>query len=191
MAFDVLTGVKTMKVLVDVYKGALSISNFFLMKKISAFYENGDFAEDLLEKFKSQSIQEWESVQDIIIHSLTQAESIDKARYTRMLVNALLNKEIEFVEFERLAFVLQQLYSFDIPKIVEIKYDRIIDDGLGSKFASLGLLNKSAPRPKNGILGLGDTYLVSSLGHTFIRVFLRDYDEKIKNSPVESVKIIV
>ena len=41
--------------------------NIFLMKKISAFYENGDFAEDLLEKFKSQSIQEWESVQDIII----------------------------------------------------------------------------------------------------------------------------
>lgn len=57
--------------------------------------------------------------------------------------------------------------------------------------ASLGLLNKSAPRPQNGILGLGDTYLVSSLGHTFIRVFLQDYDEKIKNSPVESVKIIV
>jgi hypothetical protein len=108
-----------------------------------------------------------------------------------MLVNALLNKEIEFVEFERLAFVLQQLYSFDIPKIVEIKYDRIIDDGLGSKFASLGLLNKSAPRPKNGILGLGESYLVSSLGNTFIRVFLHDYDEKIKNSPVENVKIIV
>ena len=182
MPLDIINGVKSVKALVDIYKGAQSLSNYFLMKKIDAFYENGDFDENLVKDLQEKSIQEWETIQDSIMHSLTHAETIDKARYTRLLVESLLKKEIDYDVFMRFNFILQQLYSFDIPKIVEIKYNIEKNANLCERLLTLGLISKVNLEHHDNTLSLVNKYEITQLGNKFIDVFLADFDSKYKNN---------
>ena len=183
MPLDIINGVKSVKALVDIYKGAQSLSNYFLMKKIDAFYENGDFDENLVKDLQEKSIQEWETIQDSIMHSLTHAETIDKARYTRILVESLLKKEIDYDIFMRFNFILQQLYSFDIPKIVEIKYKIEKNANLCERLHTLGLTSKVNLEHHDNTLPLVNKYEITQLGNKFIDVFLSDLDSKYKKDP--------
>lgn len=183
MAIDVLTGVKTIKALVEIYKGAKSVSDIFLMKKINAFYEDGDFNEELVDALQKKSIQEWETIQDSIMHSLTHAETIDKARYTRFLVESLLENRVDYDTFMRFNFILQQLYSFDIPKIVEIKYNVEKNTNLCERLLTLGLVLKEALEYHEGTLSIVNKYQITELGNKFIEVFLSDLDCEYKKNP--------
>lgn len=191
MPLDIISGVKSVKALVDLYKGAQSISNYFLMKKIDAFYEKGDFDEKLVKDLQEKSIQEWETVQDSIMHSLTHAETIDKARYTRLLTESLLKKEINHENFMRFNFILQQLYSFDIPKIVEIKYKIEKNSNLCERLLTLGLTSKVNLKHHENTLSLVNEYEITPLGDRFINVFLSDLDSKYKNNPGQKILAIL
>lgn len=191
MPLDIISGVKSVKALVDLYRGAQSISNYFLMKKIEAFYENGDFDEKLVRDLQEKSIQEWESVQDSIMHSLTHAETIVKARYTRLLTESLLKKEIDHEIFMRFNFILQQLYSFDIPKIVEIKYKIEKNSNLCERLLTLGLTSKVNLKHHDNTLSLVNEYEITQLGNKFIDTFLADLDSKYKNNSSQIILDII
>lgn len=191
MPLDIISGVKSVKDLVDLYRGAQSISNYFLMKKIEAFYENGDLDEKLVRDLQEKSIQEWESVQDSIMHSLTHAETIVKARYTRLLTESLLKKEIDHEIFMRFNFILQQLYSFDIPKIVEIKYKIEKNSNLCERLLTLGLTSKVNLKHHDNTLSLVNEYEITQLGNKFIDTFLADLDSKYKNNSSQIISDII
>lgn len=161
------------------------------MKKIEAFYENGDLDEKLVRDLQEKSIQEWESVQDSIKHSLTHAETIVKARYTRLLTESLLKKEIDHEIFMRFNFILQQLYSFDIPKIVEIKYKIEKNSNLCERLLTLGLTSKVNLKHHDNTLSLVNEYEITQLGNKFIDTFLADLDSKYKNNSSQIISDII
>lgn len=160
---------KTLSVLASLYKGCVAINNHFLVKKIEKFSEK-PFDENVVDNFvKSIDIEHWEEIQDLIIHQLTQAESVIKALYERNLVDALLTKKISDGEFWRMNFVLQHLYTFDVGELIKL-YDGVdCSVSLKESFSFYGLLHASgAHYVGNGALSLASVYTITEFGKKFV-----------------------
>lgn len=92
---------KTLSALATLYKRCVAINNRFLVKKTEKFSEK-PFDETTIKDFvEGIDINHWEEIQDVVIHQLTQAESVIKALYERNLVEALLTKKLQMVNFGR------------------------------------------------------------------------------------------
>ncbi|WP_295681223.1 hypothetical protein [uncultured Fibrobacter sp.] len=115
---------KTLSALASLYKEAEIIKSRHIVKKIAKFSEK-PFDEKIIQDYvNSIGIDRWEEIQDIVIHQLTQAESVVKAIYERNLVESLLTRRITDAEFWRMNFILQHLFTFDIGDLVKL-YDGI------------------------------------------------------------------
>lgn len=167
---SILTGTtKTLSALATLYKGCVALNSRFLVKKIEKFSEK-PFDEEIVRNFvKGIDVNRWEEIQDLVIHQLTQAESIIKAIYERNLVEALLTKKISDAEFWKMNFVLQHLYTFDVGDLIKF-YDG--DDcpvPMKETFAFYSLLRASGPHyVGNGTLSLGSAYRITDFGKKFI-----------------------
>ena len=160
---------KTLSVLASLYKGCVSINNHFLVKKIEKFSEK-PFDEDVVENFiNSIDSEHWEKIQDLVIHQLTQAESVIKALYERNLVDTLLTKKISDGEFWRMNFVLQHLYTFDIDELIKL-YDGVdCSDDKKKNFAFYSLLKDDGITDfTEECLTIGQKYALNDFGKKFV-----------------------
>ena len=64
------------------------------------------------------SPDKFEELQEQIIHSITQAESVVKARYIKNLTEAYCEERIDWLTFCRMNFILNQIYTFDLKSLV-------------------------------------------------------------------------
>lgn len=168
--FSFLIGTtKTLSALVSLYKGCVTVNNRFLVKKIEKFSERPFDEAKVNELVNSIGIYRWEEIQDLVIHQLTQAESVTKAGYARNLVEALLAKRISEAEFGKMNFVLQHLYTFDVGELIK-QYDGV--DGpvpLKDTFAFYGLLDVSRMHDIDGeALSFNPIYTKTDFGQKFV-----------------------
>lgn len=134
-----LTILKAVKLL---YDGAKHISNRFLIKKIEAFGKD-PHSEPAKEFLSSLSVEKFEELQDLLMHNLNSAESVVKAQYLRKLMNSLCEGRINWLQFGKMSFILNQIYTFDVEKIAEIYYgvSSKVNKSDKERFFTLGLLN--------------------------------------------------
>ena len=167
---SIITGtIKTLSALATLYKGCIAVNSRFLVKKIEKFSEK-PFDENVVRNFVEEiDISRWEEIQDLVIHQLTQAESVVKAIYERNLVEALLTRKISDAEFWKMNFVLQHLYTFDVGDLVKL-YDGINCSKDQKKiFTFYQLLNHDNGRYVEGhTLVLHDDYLLNDFGKKFV-----------------------
>ena len=121
----------TAQAIASIYKGAKTISDVFLARKIEKFAEE-PFSEKSKEYINSMDVNKFEELQEQIIHSLTHAESVLKALYVKNLTSAYCENKIDWSTFCRMNFVLGQIYTMDLISLVkfynyehdeEVEYD--------------------------------------------------------------------
>lgn len=167
---SIITGTtKTLSALATLYKGCLAVNSRFLVKKIEKFSEK-PFDEDVVKNFvEGIDINRWEEIQDLVIHQLTQAESVIKALYERNLVEALLTKKISDAEFWKMNFVLQHLYTFDIGELIKLNAGGNCPEQMKKAFSFYGLLDDSGPHDEGeGNLSLSSVYTINDFGKKFV-----------------------
>lgn len=167
---SILTGTtKTLSALATLYKGCVAINSRFIVKKIEKFSER-PFDEDVVKGFIEKiDINRWEEIQDLVIHQLTQAESVIKAIYERNLVEALLTKRISDAEFWRMNFVLQHLYTFDISELIKLYDGGDCPVQMKVSFSFYGILDDSGLHDEGeGTLSLSSIYTINDFGKKFV-----------------------
>ena len=167
---SILTGTtKTLSALATLYKGCVALNSRFLVKKIEKFSEK-PFDEEIVRGFvEGIEINRWEEIQDLVIHQLTQAESVVKAIYERNLVEALLMRKISDAEFWKMNFVLLHLYTFDVGYLIKFYDGNDCPESMKETFAFYSLLHASGPHyVGNGTLSLGSAYRITDFGKKFI-----------------------
>lgn len=167
---SIITGTtKTLSALASLYHGCIAINSRFLAKKIEKFSEK-PFEEDVVRNFvRGIDINQWEKIQDGIIHQLTQAESIVKAIYERNLVEALLTHNISDPEFWRMNFILQHLYSLDIEDLIHLYNGGACTEEQKKNFAFYQLLKENGEQTIDGEAFVLETkYYFSNLGRKFV-----------------------
>lgn len=175
------------KSLKAVYDFSQKASNFFLTKKIDAFNENpqSEKSKEFWAKLKDDH-QEFEKIMELLIHHLISAESTVKAKYIRNLVDSYSEGKIDWLMFCRMNFILSQIYTFDLEKIVEFYYgsESKLEKNDEERFFTLGLVNHV--RNRSNVVDLAMTkdlevkYEKNDLGEIFVDCVL--HDEKIKIS---------
>ena len=178
-----LTSLKAVRILYDC---ARSLSNRMLMKKIEAFA-----AEPQSEKNKkflnSLSPERFEELQDLLMLSLNSAESVIKAQYLRKLMNSLCEGRINWLQFGKMNFILNQIYTFDLEKIAIFYHgDKSkIDNNDKERFFTLGLLDHKKNHlwgndtvTKKDLKELEIDYETNDLGELFVDCIL--FNEKTK-----------
>lgn len=160
---------KTLAALATLYKGAVAINSRFIVKKIAKFSEK-EFDKKVVEDYVSSiGIERWEEIQDLIIHQLTQAESVIKAIYERNLIEALLTRKISDAEFWKMNFVLQHLYTFDIGELIKLYDGGDCPVQMKVSFSFYGLLDDSGPHDEgDGNLSLTSIYTINDFGKKFV-----------------------
>lgn len=160
---------KTLSALVSLYKGCVAINSRFLVKKIEKFSEK-PFDEDVVRNFVNGiGVNRWEEIQDLVIHQLTQAESVVKAIYERNLVESLLTRRITDAEFWRMNFVLQHLYTFDIGELVQLYNGGSCSEEKKNVFLFYGLLDDDGiMKLENGHLNMGQHSSPNDFGKKFV-----------------------
>lgn len=160
---------KTLSALATLYNGCLAVNSRFLVKKIEKFSEK-PFDEEVVRNFvEGIDINRWEEIQDLVIHQLTQAESIVKAIYERNLVEALLTRKISDAEFWKMNFVLQHLYTFDVGDLIKFYDGADCSKDQKKIFTFYQLLNHDNGRSVEGYtLVLHDNYLLNDFGKKFV-----------------------
>ena len=167
---SVITGTtKTLSALASLYKGCVAVNSRFLVKKIEKFSEK-PFDEDVVRNFvNGMDANRWEEIQDLIIHQLTQAESVIKAIYERNLVEALLTRKISDAEFWKMNFVLQHLYTFDISELKQFYNDGYCSEENKKVFLFYGLLKDAGNLSvEDGAAVIGQLYEKSEFGNKFV-----------------------
>ena len=166
----VLTGTKkTLSALTNLYKGCIAVNNRFIIKKIEKFSEKTFDERKVKEFVNGIGIYRWEEIQDLVIHQLTQAESITKAGYERNLVEALLAKRISDAEFWRMNFVLQHLYTFDVGELIGLYDGKDCPTPLKDTFTFYGLLDVSRMHFEDGeALSFDSIYTITDFGKKFV-----------------------
>lgn len=167
---SIITGTtKTLSALASLYKGCLAVNSRFLVKKIEKFSEK-PFDEEVVKKFvEGIDINRWEGIQDLVIHQLTQAESVIKALYERNLVEVLLTKKISDAEFWKMNFVLLHLYTFDIGELIKLNDGGNCPEQMKKAFSFYGLLDDSGPHDEGeGTLSLSSVYTINDFGKKFV-----------------------
>lgn len=188
-----LTALKAVKTF---YDAASYARNRFLMKKIEAF--GADPQNETSKEFLcSLSLEKFEELQDILMHSLNSAETVVKAMYLRKLMNALCEKRITWLQFGKMNFILNQIYTFDLVKLVKFYHGNKSEIGENDKerFFTLGLLNH-----KTNLFGGNDTvtkkdlkkleieYECNDLGQLFIDCILFEEKNRITQQYAEETK---
>ena len=167
---SIITGTtKTLSALASLYKGGLAVNSRFLVKKIEKFSEK-PFDEEVVKKFvEGIDINRWEGIQDLVIHQLTQAESVTKALYERNLVEVLLTKKISDAEFWKMNFVLLHLYTFVIGELIKLNDGGNCPEQMKKAFSFYGLLDDSGPHDEGeGTLSLSSVYTINDFGKKFV-----------------------
>lgn len=167
---SILTGTtKTLSALATLYKGCVAVNSRFLVKKIEKFSEK-PFDEEVVRNFvEGIDINRWEEIQDLVIHQLTQAESIVKAIYERNLVEALLTRKISDAEFWKMSFALQHLYTFDIEDLMRLYSNGTCSEDKKKNFAFYGLLKDDGITDfSEGNLTIGQKYTLNDFGKKFV-----------------------
>ena len=161
--------IKTLSTLATIYKGAESISNRFIVKKILKFSEK-PFDEKVVQDYvNSIDIDRWEEIQDTIVHQLTQAESVVKACYERNLVEALLTRKISDADFGRKNFILQHLYTSDIIELMRLYNGGTCSDEKKKMFLFYGLLDDGGNlNVVDGRGIIGQFYKKNEFGKNFV-----------------------
>ncbi len=160
---------KLFTALVSLYKSGVALNNRFIVKKIEKFGEK-PFDENKVKEFVDGiGIYRWEEIQDLVIHQLTQAESITKAGYERNLVEALLANRISDAEFWRMNFVLQHLYTFDVGELIGLYDGKDCPTPLKDTFTFYGLLDVSRMHFEDGeTLSFDSIYTITDFGKKFV-----------------------
>ena len=137
----------TANAVVSMYRGAATISNIFLAKKIEKFGK-APFSKRGKKFIRDMNPDKFEKLQEQIIHSLTQAESVLKALYIKKLTEAYCEEKINWSTFCRMNFILNQIYTFDLKSLVMFYNDEIAKDFADEMtqnkmnfFAQLGLMD--------------------------------------------------
>jgi len=167
---SILTGAtKPFAALATLYKSCVAINSRFIVKKIEKFSEK-PFDPKVVEGYiKNIGIYHWEEIQDVVIHQLTQAESVVKAVYERNLVEALLTRKITENEFWRMNFVLQHLYTFDIGDLIKLYNGVDCSKDQKKAFALYQLLkDDSGPVLEGKALVHRQDYLLNDFGKKFV-----------------------
>lgn len=160
---------KTLSALASLYKGCVAVNSRFLVKKIEKFSEK-PFDEDVVRNFVNGiDVNRWEEIQDLVIHQLTQSESVIKALYERNLVESLLVKKISDGEFWRMNFILQHLYTFDIGDLIKLYDGADCSKDQKKTFAFYQLLkDDSGPVLEGNALVPRQDYLLNDFGKKFV-----------------------
>ena len=134
-----LTALKAIKLL---YDAACYAKNRFLIKKIEAFGADPQ-TESSKEFLRSLTSEKFEELQDLLIHSLNSAETLEKAKFLRRLMTSLCEGKINWQQFGKMNFILNQIYTFDLIKLAEFYHGNKskIDNNDKERFFTLGLLN--------------------------------------------------
>ena len=164
---------------------AKTAHNHFLENKILKFAENPlseesrKFFEDLAQKDGKQL----EKIIDQVIHSLTKAESILKATYLRNLLDALCQGKIDWGEFFRMNFILNQSFTCDLESLVMFYNGELtanpayeITQNKMNHFAQLGLADFTNAMSTE----VNDLFEKNEFGKKFIECALPDLDELSK-----------
>ena len=164
---------------------AKTAHNRFLENKILKFEENPlseegqKFFEDLAQRDGAQL----EKIIDQVIHSLTQAESILKATYLRNLLDALCQGKIDWGEFFRMNFILNQSFTCDLESLVMFYNDELttnpayeITQNKMNHFAQLGLADFTNRMSTE----VNDLFETNEFGKKFIECALPDVDKRSK-----------
>lgn len=187
----------TGKTLKAVYDFSQKASNFFLAKKIDAFNENpqSEKSKEFWTKLKDNH-QEFEKIMELLIHHLISAESTVKAKYIRNLVDSYSEGKIDWLMFCRMNFILSQIYTFDLEKLVHTYYgySSEVDNSYKERFFTLGLLDHKVKYlvgeesvTKEDLNDLGIEYEENELGKIFIdSVLLKEKERIIEQVKVES-----
>ncbi len=131
------------------------------------------------------------------MHSLNSAETVVKAMYLRKLMNALCEKRITWLQFGKMNFILNQIYTFDLVKLAKFYHGNKseIDENDKERFFTLGLLNH-----KTNLFGGNDTvtkkdlkkleieYECNDLGQLFIDCILFEEKNRITQQYAEETK---
>lgn len=183
------------KSLKAVYDFSQKASNFFLTKKIDAFNENpqSEKSKEFWAKLKDDH-QEFEKIMELLIHHLISAESTVKAKYIRNLVDSYSEGKIDWLMFCRMNFILSQIYTFDLEKLVHTYYgySSEVDNSYKERFFTLGLLDHKVKYlvgeesvTKEDLNDLEIEYEENELGKIFIDCVLLKEKERI----IEQVKV--
>lgn len=171
----------TAQAIASIYKGAKTISDVFLARKIEKFAEE-PFSEKSKEYINSMDVNKFEELQEQIIHSLTHAESVLKALYVKNLTSAYCENKIDWSTFCRMNFVLGQIYTMDLISLVKFynyEHDEEVTQNKLNQFAGLGLVGISNIYDAEG-MSLSGMYPQNEFGRKFIDCVLLDLDKESK-----------
>ena len=173
----------TAKAVVQMYKGAKSLSDIFLTKKIENF-GNAPFSEKAQKFIEEMNPDKFEELQEQIIHSITQAESVIKAIYIKNLTKAYCEEKITWQAFCRMNFILSQIYTFDIKSLVMFYNDEtannVTDEMTQNKmnfFAQLGLMDYTNIQDA---MGESPMFEKNEFGQKFIECVAPDLNDASK-----------
>ena len=188
-----ITALKSVKLL---YEAAKYAKNRFLMKKIEAFGANPQ-SESSKKFLCTLTPEKFEELQDLLMHSLNSAETVIKATYLRKLMNALSEGRINWQQFGKMNFILNQIYTFDLEKLAEF-YHGIkskIDKNDKERFFTLGLLNHKTNHlwgndtiTKKDLKELETKYECNDLGQLFVDSILFEEKRRITQQYTEATQ---
>ncbi len=174
----------TAQAIASMYKGAKTISDVFLARKIEKFAEE-PFSEKSLLYINNLDAQKFERLQEQLIHALTHAETAVKALYVKNLTEAHCRGDIDWLTFCRMNHILRQIFTFDLkPLAMFYNHERpenIEDEITQNKlnfFAQLGLVDYT-----NILDGSGKEPMFepNEFGKKFIKCAIPDLDLASKN----------
>jgi hypothetical protein len=184
----------TANAVVSMYRGAATISNIFLAKKIEKFGK-APFSKRGKKFIRDMNPDKFEKLQEQIIHSLTQAESVLKALYIKKLTEAYCEEKINWLTFCRMNFILNQIYTFDLKCLVMFYNDEIAKDIADEMtqnkmnfFAQLGLMDYTNI---HDAMGESPLFEKNEFGRLFIECVVPDLDEESPKKVQENQKTML
>ena len=137
----------------------------------------------------------FEELQEQIIHSITQAESVIKAIYIKNLTKAYCEEKINWLTFCRMNFILNQIYTFDLKSLVMFYNDEIAKDIADEMtqnkmnfFAQLGLMDYTNI---HDAMGESPLFEKNEFGRLFIECVVPDLDEESQKKVQENQKTML
>ena len=157
------------------YTAAKTAENTFLMHKIQKFEENplSEKSQKFLDELDEKDGNKLVEIQEQIIHTLTQSESILKAICLKNLLNALCQGKVDWSTFFRMNYTLNQIFTYDLRVLVmyytneeETDVEQFTQNNL-NHFAQLGLVDYNNTLDANGI-SLKDMFPKNKFGKSFV-----------------------
>lgn len=163
-----LSGIELFQTLKSIWDGYKAVKDCFMVRKIVVFSQKAFDEETITNYMHKIEPGVWQRIEDSVVHTLTQAEDVQKAGYERNLVQALLIHKITEAEFFRMNFVLTHLFVFDIADLRNFVNSKECSEQAKESFAFYRLLDCSRSFVEEDTFISGPVYQLSDFGKKFM-----------------------